>query len=161
MSRAPKVLAGTIAGIAGVLAFPMSHRPLTIASPTTNAKSNSSGSSSSSGTSNSSTSSSSSSGAAAGSTQVTSATGTDEAFRYGDIAVKVTIKGSKITAVTMASQNETDSRSQEIDSYAIPQLESQVLAANSANIQGVSGATFTSQAFYDSVVSALSQLGFK
>ena len=59
----------------------------------------------------------------------------------------------------MASLNETDPRSVHIDDEAIPQLRQQVLAAQSASIDGVSGATFTSQAYAQSVQSALDQLG--
>ena len=45
-----------------------------------------------------------------------------------------------------------------IDDAAIPQLRAQVLSADSANIDGVSGATFTSQAYAAAVQSALDQL---
>jgi uncharacterized protein with FMN-binding domain len=89
------------------------------------------------------------------------ATGSDENFRYGDIAVKVTVDGSKITKIAIARIDETDPKSQQIDSYAVPQLERQVIDAQSARIQGVSGATYTTQAFDQSLSSALSQLGFQ
>jgi uncharacterized protein with FMN-binding domain len=45
-----------------------------------------------------------------------------------------------------------------IDQYAIPILESQALSAQSANIQGVSGASFTSAGFEQSLQSALLKL---
>jgi uncharacterized protein with FMN-binding domain len=76
------------------------------------------------------------------------------------MAVTVTVSGNKITKVTMATINETDGRSVGIDRYAIPELEQQAISANSANIDGVSGATFSSQAFVDSLSSALNKLGF-
>jgi uncharacterized protein with FMN-binding domain len=76
------------------------------------------------------------------------------------MAVDVSVSGSKIINVSMASIDETDGRSVAIDRYAIPELEQQVIDANSANIDGVSGATFSSQAFVDSLSSALSKLGF-
>jgi uncharacterized protein with FMN-binding domain len=75
--------------------------------------------------------------------------------------VTVTIQGHKITNVGIATVNETDGRSAAIDSYAIPQLEQQVIAADSANISGVSGATFTSDAFVQSLTDALGKLGFQ
>jgi uncharacterized protein with FMN-binding domain len=46
-----------------------------------------------------------------------------------------------------------------IDQMAIPQLEQQVLSVQSANIQGVSGASYTSAGFRQSLQSALSKLG--
>jgi uncharacterized protein with FMN-binding domain len=88
-----------------------------------------------------------------------SATGTDVTFRYGAIAVTVTATGSKVTNVAVASLQESDNRSQAIDNYAVPQLVQEAIAAGSANIQGVSGATFTSEAFTQSLSSALSKLG--
>ncbi|HVA73266.1 MAG TPA: FMN-binding protein [Acidimicrobiales bacterium] len=75
------------------------------------------------------------------------------------MAVTVTVKGNKIDSITMATLNETDGRSVSIDHYAIPQLERQVISAGSTNINGVSGATFTSQAFVDAVANALTKLG--
>jgi uncharacterized protein with FMN-binding domain len=75
--------------------------------------------------------------------------------------VTVTESNGRITDVQMASLQETDSRSVEIDDQAIPQLRQEVLTAQNANIDGVSGATFTSQAYATSVQSALDQLGTK
>ena len=69
------------------------------------------------------------------------------AYRYGELSVTVTESNGRITDVQMASLNETDPRSVFIDDQAIPQLRQQVLAAQSASIDGVSGATFTSQAY--------------
>ena len=90
-----------------------------------------------------------------------SATGQVEQYQYGDLSVTVTEKSGHITDVQMASLNETDARSVFIDDQAIPLLRQQVLAAQSANIDGVSGATFTSQAYAQSVQSALDQLGLR
>ena len=61
----------------------------------------------------------------------------------------------------MASLNETDSRSVAIDNQAIPELRQEVLTAQSANIDGVSGATFTSEAYAASLQAALDALHFK
>ena len=89
---------------------------------------------------------------------VRTATGAVTQYPYGALSVTVTETGSRITGVQMASLNETDSRSVSIDDQAIPQLQQEVLSAQSANIDGVSGATFTSQAYAQSVQSALDQL---
>jgi uncharacterized protein with FMN-binding domain len=75
--------------------------------------------------------------------------------------VTVTDTGGRITDVAMSSLSETDTRSVMIDDSAIPLLRQQVLSVQSANIDGVSGATFTSQAYAQSVQSALDQLGIK
>ena len=166
MRRAPLVAAGTVAGIAGVLGFPLHRSHLTV--PSASGTKSGSGSSSSSG--QSSTTTPTTSGGTSGSSPATTApsgassatrtaTGSDVSFRYGDMAVTVTVSGNKITDVKMATINETDGRSVSIDRFAIPQLEEQVISANSTNIDGVSGATFSSQAFVDSLSSALSKLG--
>jgi uncharacterized protein with FMN-binding domain len=169
MRRYPLVIAGTIAGAAAVLAFPV-HRPSLVippsaagtASPTSNPVAGPGTTAPEVGRGSTATavSPTTSAGTTAGTAPATRvATGTDEQFRYGDIAVKVTVQGSKITDVGIASLDEPDGRSAQIDSYAVPQLEQQVIAAESANIDGVSGATFTSQAFVDSLSSALNKLG--
>ncbi len=77
----------------------------------------------------------------------------------GDLQVKVTASGGRITAVGMARLNLNGPQSQQLSDSVIPQLEQQTLAAQSANIQGVSGATYTSQAYATSLQAALDQLG--
>ena len=73
----------------------------------------------------------------------------------------MTVTGSRITAVVPAVDVAFDPHSEQINSFAEPQLESQTLAAQSAQIDGVSGATFTSQAYVQSLQAALDKLGFK
>jgi uncharacterized protein with FMN-binding domain len=80
-------------------------------------------------------------------------------YNYGTLAVSVTGSASHVTNVSIASISDGgDSRSQSIDQYAIPILESQALSAQSANIQGVSGASYTSAGFEQSLQSALLKL---
>ncbi|MCU4186819.1 FMN-binding protein [Acidiferrimicrobium sp. IK] len=157
MRRYPLVIAGTVAGTAAVLAFPVHKPALTISSAS--ATTSTAGGSAAGSATPTTTPSAAAPSTAAPSSATRGATGTDEQFRYGDIAVKVTVQGTKITNVGIATISETDGRSQSIDSYAVPQLEQQVINAGSANINGVSGATYTSQAFYDSLTSALKKLG--
>ena len=76
----------------------------------------------------------------------------------GDIQVKVTAANGKITSVGMAQMNLHGPQSQQISNNVIPQLEQQALASNGGPIHGVSGATYTSQAFAHSLQAALSQL---
>jgi major membrane immunogen (membrane-anchored lipoprotein) len=167
MQRYQLILGGTVAGIAGVLAFPTHHTKLSLPSTGVSGTTSSAGTSTAAGpassgsaSSSSGTSSVSPSGSSS-STTSKSATSADEQFRFGDLAVKVTVSGSKITNVAVTTMNEYDGRSASIDQYAVPQLEQQVISANSVNINGVSGATFTSQAFVDAVANALQKLGFQ
>jgi uncharacterized protein with FMN-binding domain len=87
-----------------------------------------------------------------------SATGALEQYGYGELAVRVTVSGSRITNVTVPSLRTADPTSQQIANEAIPMLKSQVLAADSAGINGVSGATFTSQAYEQSLQAALDKM---
>ncbi|SDO61304.1 FMN-binding domain-containing protein [Nakamurella panacisegetis] len=80
---------------------------------------------------------------------------------YGDIQVEVTITGGKITDVQPLVYPNQDPRDQQINADALPQLQAQVLAAQSANISGVSGATYTSQGYVTSLQSALDAAKFK
>jgi len=88
-----------------------------------------------------------------------SATGASEQFGYGTISVKVTVQGTHITAVSVASFQALESYSQQLTNYAVPYLTSEAMSAQSANIQGVSGASYTSAGFAQSLQSALGQLG--
>ena len=95
-------------------------------------------------------------------TTTRSATGPSVNYNFGLISVTATVSGSKLTNVSIASLDDGGSpRSQSIDQQSIPMLEQQALQAQSANIQGVSGASYTSSGFQQSLQAALSQLGFK
>ena len=87
-----------------------------------------------------------------------SATGALERYGYGELAVRVTVSRNRITNVTVPALQTADPTSQQISGQAIPMLKSQVLAADSASINGVSGATFTSEAYATSVQAALDKL---
>jgi len=76
------------------------------------------------------------------------------------LSVTVTVTGKKITNVGIGSIDDGGNfRSQSIDQQSIPILEQEAVQAQSANIQGVSGASYTSVGFEQSLQSALSQLG--
>jgi len=81
-------------------------------------------------------------------------------YSWGVLSVSVTISGTKVTKVGIGSLDDGGNpRSQSIDQNSIPQLEQEALAAQSANIQGVSGASYTSAGFKQSLQAALQQLG--
>ena len=86
-------------------------------------------------------------------------TGAAADTRFGPVQVQITISNGKITNVA-APQYPTESfRDQQINAQAIPYLIQETLQAQSANIQGVGGASYTSEGFYQSLVSALSKAG--
>jgi uncharacterized protein with FMN-binding domain len=87
-----------------------------------------------------------------------SATGALERYGYGELAVRVTVSRNRITDVTVPALQTADPTSRQISDQAIPMLRSEVLAADSASINGVSGATFTSEAYATSVQAALDML---
>jgi uncharacterized protein with FMN-binding domain len=97
--------------------------------------------------------------AGAGSTS-TARTVTGEAFNtiYGPVQVKITVVGGRITAAAAVEYPEESPRDFQINSYAIPQLNSEAVAAGSAKIDSVSGATYTSGGYIGSLQNALDQL---
>lgn len=75
---------------------------------------------------------------------------------FGEVQVQITMSGGKITDVT-ALQLPTHGRSGFISQSVAPILQSEALAAQSANIDTVSGATYTSDAYAQSLQSAIDQ----
>ena len=81
--------------------------------------------------------------------------GSAENAFYGTVQVQAVIKGGNITDVQFLSYPSDRRTSQEINSRAIPILQQETIAAQSASVNAVTGATFTSQAFVASLQSAL------
>ena len=105
---------------------------------------------------------SSSSGASSGGTGSSgSATGTrtltgdSVQTRYGPVQLRITLKNGKLTDVTAVTYPQENPRDEQINSYAIPQLTREALTAQSADIDTVSGATYTSEGYRQSLQSAL------
>jgi uncharacterized protein with FMN-binding domain len=93
-----------------------------------------------------------------GSTRV--AVGPAVNYNYGVLSVRVTVTRRRLVKVGIAVLKDAGlSRSQLIDHQSIPILESEALRAQSANIQGVSGASYTSAGFAQSLQGALHALG--
>jgi uncharacterized protein with FMN-binding domain len=139
MRRSPIVLGATIVGTAGVLAF----HPQTpaVRSATASAPSPTSTSTSTSG----------------------SGTATGDAIdtQYGSAQVRATVKNGKIVKLEALQLQGNDPRSIQISSSAEPILQQEALAKQSADVDAVSGATFTSASYTQSLQSALDKLGFK
>ena len=92
-----------------------------------------------------------------GSTATRTITGAVETTMYGPMQVKVTLDGTKITNVAVVQETNDGQESQQIDSFSIPKLTAETLAAQSARIDTVSGATQTSTGYIGSLQSALDQ----
>ncbi|MET9450253.1 FMN-binding protein [Streptomyces cinerochromogenes] len=101
-------------------------------------------------------SSSASPGTAAGSRTVT---GDTVQTRWGPVQVRVALEDGRLTDVTAVDYPQDNPRDQEINSYALPRLRSEALEAQSAEIDSVSGATYTSDGYRRSLQSALDSAG--
>lgn len=78
---------------------------------------------------------------------------------YGTLSVSVTGSGTHVSNVSLAAINEDgDPQTASIDRYSIPLLEREAMSAQSANIHGVSGASYTSAGFKQSLQAALIEL---
>jgi uncharacterized protein with FMN-binding domain len=76
---------------------------------------------------------------------------------FGPVQVQITVQGTKIISAR-ALQTPQGGRSSWINQQAVPYLIQETLAAQSANIQGVGGATYTSDSWAQSLQLALSQI---
>ena len=93
-----------------------------------------------------------------GKAQSGSFTGDPYTMRYGTVQVKITINNGKITdAVAVQAPSGRDQRYTDM---AIPVMRQKTLSAQSANITGVSGASYTAYAWYISLQSALTKAGW-
>ena len=161
MRRTPIVVIATVAGLAGVLAFHTTPARLSLGTlpgasggspaPATTAPATAGpgGSSSPPGR-----------GSTTGATRTVDGPAVN--YSFGVLSVSVTVKGRRIVKVGIASIDDGGmARSQYIDQQAIPLLEQQALQAQSANIQGVSGASYTTAGFQQSLQAALHTLGLQ
>lgn len=147
MRRAPMAVAAAAAGLAGVLTFNLNGSraslparlkvsPRTTTAPGAPATTQPSG-------------------------PMRVAVGASEQYGYGVLSVKATVKGQRITDVSVVKLQTAEPYSQSIAQQVIPMLRNEVLAAQSARINGISGATYTSQAYAYSLQSALDRLHVK
>jgi uncharacterized protein with FMN-binding domain len=160
MLRAVLALGGTAAGLAALLSF-KTHVPgvAAAAAPATSPSAAGSAPAPAASTSpkaSKSQKASTSQGATAAAANRT-VTGTVANTEHGPMQVQVTLAGQKITKVTVLQQTNDGSESVQIDSFAIPKLNSETLVAQSAHINAVSGASYTSSGYIQSLQSALDQ----
>jgi uncharacterized protein with FMN-binding domain len=79
--------------------------------------------------------------------------------RWGPVQLQVTLTDRKITKVTALQLPDGNQRDREINDFAVPQLTQEALSAQSARIDAVSGATYTSDGYIRSLQSALDKAG--
>ncbi|WP_053848937.1 FMN-binding protein [Streptomyces sp. NRRL B-24085] len=85
-------------------------------------------------------------------------TGDSVQTRWGPVQVRVTVRNGRLTDVTAVLYPTDNPRDQEINGYAVPRLRTEALQAQSADIDTVSGATYTSDGYRQSLQSALDSL---
>lgn len=139
MARAPYVLGVTAAATVALVAFHPHSAAITTAVPTV-------GSTASSTTSK--------SMSTSGKKTVDGAV---ESNRYGNVQVRVSVANGKIVDVSALQLPQGDPRSAQISSYAEPQLRQEALTAQSASINTVSGASYTSAGYQASLQSAIAK----
>jgi uncharacterized protein with FMN-binding domain len=145
MLRPLLALGGTAAGLAAIFMF--KTQPAADTSAATAAPAPSGTSAAPSGTA------SASAGKASGGT--TTVTGAVDNTQYGPMQVQLTLDGKKITNVKVLQHTDDGTESMQIDGNALPKLTSETLTAQSARIDAVSGASYTSAGYIQSLQSAL------
>ena len=79
--------------------------------------------------------------------------------QYGDVQVQITVAGGSLVDVEALVLPSDRRHSQELSDFAGPQLRAEALQAQSANIDTVAGATYTSDGYIQSLQAALDQAG--
>ncbi|WP_349307698.1 FMN-binding protein [Streptomyces sp. HNM0645] len=79
--------------------------------------------------------------------------------QYGDVQVRLTVSGGRVTAAETVKAPDSDANSRKIAADAVPKLNQAAVAAQSAEIDAVSGATYTSEGYIRSLQSALDKAG--
>ena len=146
MKRAPLLLfAGTAAGFIGVLGFHLRQAPPALAGASPSGGAFAASPSRAGPT-------------PAGPATARSAVGPEEQFGYGVLDVKVTQSGTHITDVSVPLLQTAEPTSQQISEQAIALLRGEVLSAQGTRIDAISGATYTSAAYIQSLQAAIDKL---
>lgn len=93
------------------------------------------------------------------SSKTTTVTGDVVQTQWGPVQVQVVVRSGTIAGVKVLQYPSGNSRDVEIATYALPILIKETTAAQSAQVDMVSGATFTSEGYVQSLQSALDQAG--
>ena len=164
MGRATYVIGGTVLGAAAVMAIPTPGKPQQVAlAGNQGATAQGSAKTGSPSTSKPATSSPSTSGGGTSSSPKASATktvtGSIVTNQYSQLQVKLQIKNGRISHVGFTTFTANDSKSVGIDQQAVPILIQETISTQSAQIQGVSGATYTTTAYEQSLQAAIDKAG--
>ena len=147
MKRAPIVIGSTVFGTAAVLGFHAHTAAVPVATASTSTKTTTTTTPQTTTTPSSGTS--------------KTALGDPMNTRYGVAQVRVTISGGKITKIEAVQLQNSDPKSASISSYAAPVLQQSALSKQTAAVDSVGGATYTSASYKGSLQSALDKVGFK
>jgi uncharacterized protein with FMN-binding domain len=93
------------------------------------------------------------------SSTATTVTGAAASTKYGPVQVEITVANGAVTDVSVIEYPDSSGKDQQINARALPTLVQETLKAQSADIDMVSGATFTSDGYVESLQSALDQAG--
>lgn len=152
MKRVVLAVLGTVAGLVGLLSFKSHGQPVgNVLLPSAAG----SGPASSPGPASAGTPSAASAGTGGGQAYLGSAVRTP----YGVVQVKATVSASKIVSVSFVQLTALDPMSQQINSAAAPTLLKETLSAQSARVDTVTGATYTSDGYEQSLQAALDKAG--
>jgi uncharacterized protein with FMN-binding domain len=157
MKRAALAVVSTVAALVMLLSF-KTHSPSSTATPPA-AVSTNTGSSNGNGNGNANGSSGSSSSANSTGSAAKTYTGDAADTRYGPVQVQITVRQGNVVSATAVDYPMSDPRDAQINSSAIPALNSEAASAGSSSIQMISGATYTSEGYIASLQSALDKAG--
>lgn len=160
------VLGLAVLGVYGIYSVGVRHQHPTIAKPASlaNTNSNTGGNSNSGTNASANNTSSNNSNPSTPATQSSPGQYKDGTYKgsvadayYGNVQVSVTISGGRIADVKFLQYPNTHSTSVYINQQAMPYLKQEAIQSQNSNVQIISGATFTSEAFIQSLQSALSK----
>ncbi|HUX72240.1 MAG TPA: FMN-binding protein [Cellulomonadaceae bacterium] len=156
MRRIVIALAGTVTALVMLFSWPSSTNRSVSSTAGGTSGTGTTGGTGSGTTSGSTTSGSGTTGSTAGTTTYDGAVAST---RWGDVQVRITVANGKVTASEAIAYPNGNGHDQQINAYAIPILNQEAVAAQSAKISMVSGATVTSQGYLQSLQSALDKAG--
>lgn len=159
MRRVIFAIVTTASAVVFLLSFKTHSTPAAATSPPSASASPTAGASASTGTTSAGASATSGTSSSSASSSAKTYTGDEAQTIYGPVQVKITVKNGKVAGAEAIEYPNNDPRDAQINSYAIPALNSEAVAASSARIDTVSGATYTSQGYTSSLQSALDKAG--
>lgn len=81
--------------------------------------------------------------------------GTSVPTRYGPVQVSITVRSGRIVSATAVDFPQSSGQDQQVNGYAVPRLQRETLHKQSAQVDTISGATYTSEGYRESLQAAL------